>query len=91
MTLVSLRLRFVLVLRRPFFALHGFTEAVAFSVHLEDMAAMRQAVQQGRGHAFTLEDLPPIAEGQVAGDQQAGTLVTIGEDLEEQLGARTAE
>ncbi len=105
MTLVSLHPRSILVLRRSRLtlrqprltlrrsggALHGFTEAVALSVHLEDMAAMRQTVQQRRGHAFALGDLAPIAEGQVTGDQQAGPLITIGEDLEEQLGTRTAE
>ena len=80
-----------LTLRGSGGGLHGFTEPVTFAVHLEDVAAMGQAVQQRRGHAFALEDLTPIAEGQVTGDQQAGPLIAIGEDLEEQLGTRTAE
>lgn len=52
---------------------------------------MGQPVQQGGRHAFTLEDLAPFAERQVAGDQQAGSLVAIREDLEQQLGASPAE
>ena len=76
---------------RFFLRLHRFAEAEAFPVHLEDVAAMGEAVQQRRGHAFALEHLAPIGEGQVAGDQQAGPLVTIGEHLEEQLRAGAAE
>ena len=45
------------------------------------MAAMRQPIQQGCSHSFALEELPPVAEGQIAGDQQAGPLVAVGEDL----------
>ena len=71
--------------------LHGLSKAVAFAVHLEDVAAVGQPVEQGGGHAFALEDLAPIAEGQVAGDQQAGPLVTVGKELEEQLRTRTTE
>jgi hypothetical protein len=52
---------------------------------------MGEVVEQGGGHAFALEDLAPVAEGQVAGDQQAGPLVAVGEDLEEQFGAAAAE
>jgi len=52
---------------------------------------MRQAVQQGRRHPLALEDLPPVSERQIAGDQQAGPLVAVGEDLEEQFCAGAAE
>lgn len=55
------------------------------------MAAVREAIEQRRGHAFTLEDLAPLAKGEVAGDQDAAALVAVGEDLEEQLGSRAAE
>ena len=48
---------------------------------------MREPVEQGRSHALSLEHLVPVGEGQVAGDEEAGTLVAIGEDLEEQFGA----
>lgn len=49
------------------------------------------AVQKRRRHAFALEDLAPIAEGQVAGNHQASAFVAVGEDLEQQLRSRPAE
>ena len=52
---------------------------------------MGQPVQQGRGHAFALEDLAPLAERQVAREQQAGPLIAIREDLEQQLRPGPAE
>lgn len=50
-----------------------------------------QTVQQCGGHAFTLEDLLPLAKGQVTGDQQTSALVAIGKHLEKQLRAATTE
>ena len=52
---------------------------------------MRQPVQQGRGHTLALEDLAPLAERQIAGEQQTGPFIPIREDLEQQLGAGAAE
>ncbi len=52
---------------------------------------MGQPVQQGRCHAFPLEDLAPLAERQVTGDQQTGPLIPIREDLEQQFRAGSAE
>ena len=46
---------------------------------------MGQPVQQGRRHAFALEDLAPLTERQVAGEQQTGPFIPIREDLEQQL------
>ena len=71
--------------------LAGLAEAVALAVHLEDVAAVGEAVQQGRRHPLALEDLAPFAEGQVAGDQDAAALVAVGEDLEQQFGPAAAE
>ena len=70
---------------------HRLFEAEAFAIHLEDVAMVGESIQQSGGHAFALEDLIPVAEGQVAGDQQAAAFVTIGEDLEEQFGSGSAE
>ena len=72
-------------------ALDRFLEAVAWAVHFDNVAAMGEAIEQGGGHAFALEDLGPLAEGQVAGDQDTATLITIGEDLEQQLGGGAAD
>jgi len=74
-----------------FILLDLLVEAIALAVQLEDMTVMGQTIQQGRGHAFALEDLAPFAERQIAGDQQAGPFVAIGEDLEQQLGPRPAK
>ncbi len=74
-----------------FVLLDRLAEPVALGVHLEDVAVMCQPVQQGLRHAFTLEDLAPFAERQVAGDQQTGAFIPIGEDLEQQLGTGPAE
>ena len=82
-----LRRRFLLLLS----LLRGFPEPVALAVHLEDRAAVGEPVQQRRGHAFALEDLSPLAERQVARDQDAAAFVPVGEDLEQQLHPRAAE
>jgi len=71
--------------------LDRLAEPVALAVHLEDVAVMGQAVEQGRRHALALEDLAPLAERQIAGDQQAGPFIPIRKDLEQQLGAGPAE
>lgn len=52
---------------------------------------MCQAVQQGGGHPFALKDLAPVAEGQIACDQQAAAFVAIGEHLEQQFRAAATE
>src|SRR4029079_8919684 len=56
-----LRLGFAILL-----GLHRLAEAVAFAIHLEDVAAMRQAIQKGRCHPFALKHLIPFAERQRA-------------------------
>ncbi len=48
---------------------------------------MGEAVKEGRGHPLALEHVVPLAERKVAGDEQAGSLVPVGEHLEEKLGA----
>ena len=52
---------------------------------------VRQAVQQGRCHAFALKDLAPVAERQVAGQQQTAAFVAICENLKQQLCTAAAE
>ena len=50
-----------------------------------------QAVQQGCCHAFALENLTPVAERQVAGQQQAAAFIAICENLKQQLCTTAAE
>src|SRR5690242_6615817 len=56
---------------------HRLPEAVTFAIHLEDVATVRQPVEQGRRHPLPLEHLAPLAERQVAGQQQALPLIAI--------------
>ncbi|APZ91563.1 hypothetical protein Fuma_01152 [Fuerstiella marisgermanici] len=50
-----------------------------------------QPIEQRGRHAFSLEDLAPVAEGKVAGDQQAAAFVAVGKYLEQQLRAGATE
>jgi hypothetical protein len=52
---------------------------------------MGQPIKQGRGHAVALEDLAPLAEREVAGDENAAAFVPVGEHLEQQFRAASAE
>src|SRR5262245_20678258 len=49
---------------------HRLAKAVSFAVHLENMTAVRQAIQKRGRHTLALEHLAPVAECQVAGDEQ---------------------
>lgn len=73
------------------FLFHRLFEAEAFAVHFKDLAMVRESIQQGGCHAFSLKDLAPVAERQVAGDQQAATFVSISEYLKQQFGSRSTE
>ena len=66
-------------------------EAVALSVHLQDVNAVSEAVQQGAGQPLRAEDLGPLVEGQIGGDQYRPSLVSLAEDLEEELSAGLGE
>ena len=52
---------------------------------------MNEAVQQGAGQSLRAEDLGPLIEGQVGGDQDRPPLVSLAEDLEEELRAGLGE
>ena len=52
---------------------------------------MSEAVQQGAGQPLRSEDLGPLVEGQVGGDQDRTSLVSLAEDLEEELSAGLGE
>ena len=44
-------------------------QAIAVAVHLQDMNVVGEPVEQGSSEALGAEDLGPLLEGQVAGDQ----------------------
>ena len=50
-------------------------EAPALVAGLDDVAVVREPVEQRRGHLGVAEDAGPFAEAQVGGDDHAGVLV----------------
>jgi hypothetical protein len=66
-------------------------EAPAGVAGLDDVAVMGEAVEHGGGHLGVAEDLGPISEGEVGGDQQRGVLVELADQVEQQLAAGLAE
>ena len=50
-----------------------------------------EAVEQRRGELLVAEDLHPLAEGEVGGDDRRAPLVAVGEQVEEQLSAGALE
>ena len=71
--------------------LPALLEAVALAVHLQDVDTVSEAIQQGAGESLRAEDLGPLVEGQVGGDQDRPSLVSLAEDLEEELRAGLGE
>mmetsp|Transcript_59149 Transcript_59149/g.139299 ORF Transcript_59149/g.139299 Transcript_59149/m.139299 type:complete len:239 (+) Transcript_59149:3674-4390(+) len=55
------------------------------------MAVVGQPIQKRRGHLGVAEDAGPFAEAQVGGDDHAGVLVELGEQMEQQRPAGLAE
>jgi hypothetical protein len=49
------------------------------------------AVEHGRGHLGVAEDLGPVGEGEVGGDDDRGVLVELVDQMEEQLCAGLAD
>jgi len=58
---------------------------------LDDMAVVRQPVEQRRGHLGIAEDGGPFREAQVGGDHHACALVQLRQQVEQQRAARLAE
>ena len=52
---------------------------------------MSETVQQGAGQPLRAEDRGPLVKGQVGGDQNRTSLVSLTEDLEEELRAGLGE
>jgi hypothetical protein len=50
-------------------------EAIAVIAGLQNVAAMAEAIEQGRSHFRVTEHGGPVAEAQVGGDDDAGALV----------------
>ena len=56
-------------------------EEVALPVHLKDVDAVSEAVQECTGEPLRAEDLGPLVEGEIGGDQDRSSLVALAEDF----------
>ena len=82
----------------PVFLLPGFGllgravfESEAVVSGLEDVAVVGQAVEQCGRHLGIAEDARPFAEAQVGGDDDAGALIELAQEMEEQRTAGCTE
>ncbi len=66
-------------------------EPPAVVAGLDDVAVMRQAIQQRRRHLRVAEHARPLAKGQVRRHQDRGLLVQTADQVEQQLPARLRE
>ena len=66
-------------------------EAPAVVAGLDDVAVVGDAVEQGRGHLGIAEHGRPFAEGEVRGDDDAGPLIKLADEVEQQLPSRAGE
>ena len=71
---------------RASFAFEGGAAAVALDVHLEDGGVMDEAVDGGQRHRRVREDLAPLAERLVGGDQHGSPFVPGADELEQHAG-----
>src|SRR3546814_16384470 len=66
-------------------------EAPAIVARLDDIAVVGDAVEQRRGHLGIAEDGGPLAEREVRGDDDAGALIKLADEVEQQLPSRACE
>src|SRR5262245_66464793 len=71
----------------PALALLALFEAVTVAVHLEDVDVVGQAIEQRAGQSLGSEHASPLVERQIGGDNDGAALVTLAEDLEQELRA----
>ena len=64
--------------------------AVAVAPDVDDVAAVQQSVEQGGGHDLVAEDVAPLLEALVRGQDRRGALVAPVDELEEEDGAGIA-
>ena len=56
-------------------------EAPGFVAGFDDVAMMRQPIQQRRSHLGVAEYTRPFREAEVGGDEPAGVLVQLGQQV----------
>ncbi len=62
------------------------SEPVAVAFEGDDVGVVDESVDHGGGNDVVAEHLAPSAEGLVAGDDETGSFVAAGDELEEQVG-----
>src|SRR5438132_11415644 len=67
-------------------AFEGGLAPIALDVHLENGCVMNEAVDGRQRHGVIREDLAPLAERLVGGDEQRASLVSRTDELEEHTG-----
>ncbi len=60
-------------------------EAPALIAGFDDVAVVREAIEQRCRHLGITEDAGPFAEGEVRCDDDRGALVEVADELEQQL------
>lgn len=71
--------------------LYTLAEAVRLAGELQDVRPMREPVEQGSSETLVAEDLCPVSEAQVGGDNHGHALVKGRAELEDQLRASGRE
>jgi hypothetical protein len=66
-------------------------EAPAVVAGLDDIAVVRDMVEERGGHFGVAEDGGPLAEGKVGGDDDRGLLVELADQVEQELPAGSGE
>ncbi len=78
---------------RDWFFFSGFgcsgagTEAEAVISGFKDMAVVGKPIEEGCGHFGIAEHASPLTEAEVGGDDDAGLLVKLGEQMEQHRAA----
>src|SRR5204863_3777497 len=71
---------------RPTLAVECGAASIALDIHLEDGGVMDEAVDGGERHGLVWEDLAPVAERLIGGDQHGAPLVAATDQLEQHTG-----
>ncbi len=66
-------------------------QAEAVVSGLDDVASVGEPIEESGSHLCVAEDGPPFAEAEIGRDDDAGSLVELAQQVEEQRAARGAE
>jgi hypothetical protein len=69
----------------------GVLQAPAFVAGFDDVAVIRETVEQSGCHLWIAEDGRPFAEGEVGRDNDGGALVEAAHEVEQELASSLLE